>query len=310
MRVLLVRAGALGDLLLLRRAIAALRRAGHETWLLAPEAGRVLLGPGPSEVEAHLPWDSAEVSALLAGGLAEEAPLARRLAETGAAIAFTRSPDVVAALRARVPRVRSLDPAPRLGHASDWLAAPTRELGADPEPMPPDLVPTADDERAARPWSDRLPPGFLALHPGSGSPAKTWPPERFRALAERLSPARPWLVVLGPAEDGAGPAFAGEGRVVLATGLPVRTLGALLARSGLVVGNDSGGSHLAAAFGAPTLALFGPSDPAVWSPVGGRVATVRSPTGVMVDLGLEPVIGAAGDLLGGGPAAVLARADC
>ena len=54
-------------------------------------------------------------------------------------------------------------------------------------------------------------------------------------------------------------------------------LGAALARAGLYVGNDSGASHLAAAAGAPTLALFGPSDPAVWAPVGPSVRTMRAP---------------------------------
>jgi ADP-heptose:LPS heptosyltransferase len=296
LRVLLVRAGALGDLLLLRRAIAALHAAGHEAWLIAPGAGRVLLGAGASEVRDLVAWDGPEVAALLGQTLPSSTPLGRRLAATGATIVFSRSTDLIDALRARVPRVLTRDPSPALGHVSLWLAEPARELGADPSPTPPDLLPTAQEREAARSWLERLTPGFLALHPGSGSAAKNWPAERFLALAKRLVGERPWLLVEGPADSVEAATLRGDPRAVTASGLPVRVLGALLAQAGLYVGNDSGVSHLAAAFGAPTLALFGPTDPAVWSPVGRRTAVVRSPDGTMAGLAIEPVLAAASPL--------------
>jgi hypothetical protein len=292
-QVLLIRAGALGDLLLLRRAIAALHAAGHEAWLIAPDAGRVLVGGGASEVRDLVPWDGAEVAALLGGTLPGSTPLGRRLARTDAAIVFSRSADVIAAVRARVPRVLARDPSPALGHASLWLAEPARELGADPSPAPPDLVATAQEREDARPWLERLDPGFLALHPGSGSAAKNWPAERFLALAQGLAGDRPWLLVEGPADAAEAGPLRTDPRAVPARSLTVRVLGALLAHSGLYVGNDSGVTHLAAAFGAPTLALFGPTDPAVWSPVGRRTAVVRSPDGMMPSLAIKPVLSAA-----------------
>ncbi len=79
-----------------------------------------------------------------------------------------------------------------------------------------------------------------------------------------------------------------EGSVV-ARDWPVRTLGAALSRAGLFLGNDSGASHLAAASGAPTLALFGPTDPARWAPVGPSVATLRAPGGVLANLSVDAV---------------------
>ena len=298
MRVLVVRAGALGDLLLLRRAIAALSAAGHEPWLIAPDAGRALLGPGPSEVRDLVSWEGVEMAALLRGTLAES-HLGSRLSTTDAAIVFSRSSDAIDAVRTRVPRVLTRDPSPADGHASLWLAEPTRDLGADPSPTPPDLVSTAQELAEARPWVDRLGPGFLALHPGSGAPAKNWPAERFAELAKWLAGERPWLLVEGPAdEEAAGPLRANP-RAVTASGLPARVLGAILAQAGLYVGNDSGVTHLAAAFGAPTLALFGPTDPAVWSPVGRFVAVARSPDETMAGLAIEPVISAAGVLIAG-----------
>jgi len=66
MNVLLARAGALGDVLLLRRAVAALKAAGHRVSLLAPSAsGAALAGAGPTEVERLVSWDRPEAACLL-----------------------------------------------------------------------------------------------------------------------------------------------------------------------------------------------------------------------------------------------------
>jgi hypothetical protein len=53
----------------------------------------------------------------------------------------------------------------------------------------------------------------------------------------------------------------------------------LLSLAGVMVGNDSGPTHLAAAVGCPTVAVFGPTDPLVWAPVGPRVRTPSGPAG-------------------------------
>ena len=278
MRVLLLRAGALGDALLLRQAIAALRSARHEPWLITPEAGRVLLGPGASEVAEVVSWDGADAAALRAGTLLDLSPLGRRLAATGAAIVFSRSAEVAEAVHRRVPRVIVRDPSPAQGHASAWLAEATRELGAEPAALPPDLVATVGEVDAAAPWLDRLPTGFLAL-------------------VEYVSADRPWLLIEGPADEAAAALLLSHPRAVRAYSLPARVLGALVARASLYVGNDSGVSHLAAAFGAPTLALFGPTDPAVWSPVGRRVTTVRSDDRTMAGLSVVAARSAAETLI-------------
>ncbi len=239
------------------------------------------------------------MAAFLGGSASEERAPEVRLRPFAATIAYTRSAELAERLHAVIPRVIVRDPEPAEGHASLWLAEATRDLGAIADPLPPDLEVTPNEEEAARPFLSRLPPRFLALHPGSGSPSKNWPVERFAALARALSPSRPWLVVSGPADEAAAAALGGHPEAVAARLLPPRVLGALLAHAGLFVGNDSGVSHLAAGYGTPTLALFGPTDAAVWAPLGRRVRTLRSPDRSMAGLSLEAVRSVAQEMRSG-----------
>lgn len=290
LNVLLFRAGALGDILLLRRAVASLRAAGHDVSLLAPSSsGPALVGPGPSEVSGLIDWERADVGGLLAEEVRVAPPLRDALARFDVVVAYTRSEALARGLRSLLPRVVMHDPRPpdRFGHASAWLAQPMGALGIAVADAVPSCEPGGWEGEQAEAWLARLPPAFLAVHPGSGSPAKNWPPSRFDRLAETLSPDRPWLLASGPAEG--APGLEGRGAVRMRSPHP-RVLGAVLRRAGLFVGNDSGASHLAAAWGAPTLALFGPTDPEVWSPLGPRVRVVRSPSGAMADLHLEEVL--------------------
>jgi heptosyltransferase-2 len=303
MNVLLVRAGALGDVLLLRTAVAALRAAGHRVSLLAPSsAGAALVGPGPGEVDRVLAWESAPMASLLAADHDDIAPQARTaLSPFAAVIAYTSSAALVEALGATGARVIARAPLPPRGgpHAARWLAEAVTVLGADAAITPPVLVATSEEEERARPWRERLGPAFLALHPGSGSALKNWPPARFGAVVSKLAPGRPWLLAEGPADTEAATPLAGLPMVVPARHLPVRVLGALLAQARLFVGNDSGLSHLAAAFAAPVLALFGPTDPAQWAPVGPRVRVLRSADGTMEGLGTDEVVRAAEEMASG-----------
>lgn len=100
---------------------------------------------------------------------------------------------------------------------------------------------------------------FAVIHPFSGSPRKNWPLERFRKLAARLPMPVRWC---------AGPEESLEGAVHFDD---LYDLACWLTSARLYVGNDSGITHLAAAVGVPVLAIFGPTDPAVWGPRGENV---------------------------------------
>jgi ADP-heptose:LPS heptosyltransferase len=127
-----------------------------------------------------------------------------------------------------------------------------------------------------------LPPRFALLVPGAspGRPGKRWPAERYGALAAGLD--LPAVVVGGPAEAALAETIAAAappGRVLSLVGCTdFPALGAVARRAAYAVGNDTGPTHLIAAAGCPTLALFGAeSDPALCAPRGRAVAVLRHP---------------------------------
>ena len=119
-------------------------------------------------------------------------------------LAYTRTQRLVDRLSSINGTVIARDPQPPPAgpHAADWLASSLDAAGIPPVVLSPALLAaTPEEEDAARPWLERLPPRFLAVHPGSGSPAKNWPATRF---AELLDGWRgPTLVVEGPADSAA-----------------------------------------------------------------------------------------------------------
>lgn len=120
----------------------------------------------------------------------------------------------------------------------------------------------------------------VVLHPGSGTPRKCWPLDRFLQLAEKFKSDRlPVRIVLGEVERDRWPAGTIEKcRQIAPVILPASYLELLgeLESASLFVGNDSGPGHLAAITGVPTLSLFGPTLPAVWQPLGPTAATLQA----------------------------------
>ena len=120
----------------------------------------------------------------------------------------------------------------------------------------------------------------MVVHPGSGSPTKNWPAERFVEIMRRLQAAgRETVAVLGEADVAEAAVLARElPKMPVLAGLTLTELAATLAECGAFLGNDSGIAHLAAAVGLPTTAIFGPSDADVWAPRGrGGVTVLRAP---------------------------------
>ena len=280
--VTIVRAGGLGDTILVLPAVALLRAA-------SPDAAFTLVGS--TWAEALQPLLPLAVRAVHIDRVFPPArhggPAAHVFAASSAAILYTATPEgdlasyVRRACRSPVV-VWPVEPAPGM-HAARHLANAVASLTSGPDALPmPALNCPRRDRLHGRSWLDRkMGQGVrpLAVHPGSGGTRKCWPARRFAELAARLE--APVLVVEGPADSEAcrefSEALPASVPLVRATGMPLCRLAAVLIESRGYIGNDSGVSHLAGALGVPTVAIFGPTDPAVWAPRGPEVSVVRAP---------------------------------
>jgi heptosyltransferase-2 len=185
--------------------------------------------------------------------------------------------------RRRPLLTHALPPPRRTGHQLRDYDALLRSRGIEPDLEPPRLPVTAKAlDRAASALEaagvDRDEPLAL-LAPGAAFGwTKRWPPERYGALgdllaARGLAPA----VVIGPGEEALGRTVAAAARSrlpVLGADLDPLELAALFSCARVVVSNDSGPMHLAAAVGVPVAAFFGPTDP-------GRTAPSGSPSKIL-----------------------------
>ena len=218
--------------------------------------------------------------------------------------------------RRAVHRKSSGEPTHKVIEAARLLTLPEDEAPA------PYLFTSAEIEARA---DELLGPGgpILAMGPAANWFGKTWPIERFsRVVHELLAEDGPLpdgrLLILGGPDDVryVEPLARSmpRDRVIDLTGqVDLLTAYACLKRVRLFVGNDSGLMHLAAAAGAPTIGLFGPSDDRLYAPWGDKARTVRGPRsfeqfkavdpdlnqtiGHMLDLKVEPVVEAARELL-------------
>lgn len=140
-----------------------------------------------------------------------------------------------------------------------------------------------EDERYVESF---LPPGFepgsfiVCINSGGGWYTKRWGLDRFAALADRLAQefnARivlPWGPGQMPDAEGIRKSMHRDAFIPPATTL--RQLGALLKRCSIVVTNDSGPMHIAAAVGTPVLGIYGPTDPLLQGPYGANHVVVRN----------------------------------
>lgn len=113
---------------------------------------------------------------------------------------------------------------------------------------------------------------LAAIHPWGSWEAKRWPLACFAELATRLIRSLKVRVIVlwGPGEKAYAEKVCSlsEENLTLAPPTTLKELGALLARCGLLVANDSGPMHIAAAAGVPSVGLFGPTNPKLQGPYG------------------------------------------
>lgn len=285
--LLVIRPTGLGDLLMAIPALRALRRAfGNHEFVTTCPASLVPLARRIGGVDRF-------VTELDAGAYPLDPSLHRRIDADilEATFADPAAPDVVVVLKMPEDQInrRVLARAPRIHIA---YAHPDVPATADfPEYHDDDHVLTRW-ERLLAPFgivADRaeltldlgIPPappseGDMLLHPGSGSPTRRWPVDRWAAVARELSRSGRHVVLTGSAGESATVreviGRAGLGPESDATGTTgIEDLARLVAGAGLVLGVDSGVPHLATVLHRRAVTLFGPTPPTVWGPPPGEL---------------------------------------
>jgi len=162
-------------------------------------------------------------------------------------------------------------------HMRDHLIADLKSLGIkgviEKSPL---QLPEEAEKFAQQFWPEKNvypPQRVLAIHPGSGNPAKNWPPQYFAQVADYFADLAKILLISGPAPDGVPEVMSKlkKAKPIIVHNLPLLKLAGLLKSCLAFLGNDSGITHLAASLGIPTLSIFGPTDPQVWGPQGENV---------------------------------------
>jgi heptosyltransferase II len=185
----------------------------------------------------------------------------------------------------RIPAVEGL-------HDIDQNMNLLRAFDIDPadEERRPAFALAADDERFAEEYLQKtglVGRPLVAIHPGAGGRwkdwqgmAKRWPAERFAALCDRLAGECGAHVLLfgGPEEEelkNSVKALAAQGAHCTLVSESLKRSAALIKRCRLMVSNDSGLMHVAAAVGVPTLGIFGPTNHTRTAPFGSSCRVVR-----------------------------------
>ncbi len=290
-QALLIHGGAVGDFVMALRVVAALRKAGarHVAILGRPHITAVA-GP-PEGGDAIMDLEVGGFHALFSADLplpqrvvAQLAPFDLAVDMLGGSAGTTRK----RLIEAGIGQVVNIDPRPRPDrrrHVTDqWLAdlsAAGIEAAVGPPTIHLDKTTLHQGRRRLAAATANSEQPLAILHPGSGSPEKCWPLPGFIELAGALQDVG-WRAVflLGPVErELLNAKETADLRAVAAilSGESLPATAALIASTQLFVGNDSGMSHLAAALGIKTMAVFGPTDPVIWRPLGEDVSVIQGP---------------------------------
>jgi ADP-heptose:LPS heptosyltransferase len=292
-RILVIRAGALGDCLLMLPALTALRAhfARRRIDVMGyPRRWEWVLGRGL--VDAVHTIEHPGMHLLLCEGAEVPEPLKAFLGTYDVILSYRPDPDGIFESNLRALGARLVlsqppfpPPPPPTIHVADFALRLVAKLGALPAPAVPRLRLTAAElaltQRFFRAHHvDPATEQIVVVHPGSGSEAKRWAIANFAALIDTLARHAQVRVVIvaGYAEQGVVSrllALIHHAQPLVADNWPLLPTAALIGQATVFVGNDSGLSHLAAALGRPTVAIFGPTDPEIWGPRGAHVTVVQ-----------------------------------
>lgn len=288
MRILLIRTSALGDVVHCLPVLTALRRHLPEAkigWVVEGAMAPVLAGhPDLDEllVVRLRAWRKRPFSADTRREVAAFRDALDRFApDTTLDLMGNHKAGFLSALTLCDRRIGPARPWRREPSSAFWISEPVAirgthavdralslldALGIPPEPA------DFGGEKIFRDEPENVPdPPYVLIHPGAGWPSKRYPPERWGEVARRLRDATgllTWVPVALGEEGLAAEVEAASGGAARTMPADLPTLAAMLRRASLVMGGDSGPTHLAHALGTPVLMLMGPTDPARHGPYG------------------------------------------
>lgn len=281
-RILVIRGGAIGDFILTMPAIRLLREN-------FPKARIEILGYPAIANLAHDAFHADAVHSIEYGPMAGffsrkpalQSELAGFFASFHQVVSYLYDPDRIFETNLRSAGVKNLlvcsGKLTDEIHAAQQLARPLEQLALFLDDPCARFFPTAQDEAEADAFLRKIEGPFVAIHPGSGSLRKNWPLERWSKLIPQIQKADlQVLLTAGEADESVVSALEKRFSCFVARNLPLRSLGSILSRTMLYIGNDSGISHLAAASGSRCVLLFGPTDPDIWAPRNPGVTVIRS----------------------------------
>ncbi len=291
--ILLVHQGGVGDFILCLPAFGAIRQCYRGARIELLGYPRILqLAAGRYYVDKGKSIDEVALGSLYLEDSNLDGPTFRYFAGFDLAFLFAQDREGIFSgnvRRAGVTKVLSIPPFPEKGgriHVIDHMLSCLWSMGIPPGRGIPRIFLSEEDRQFAEAWLaqrgalEPVEKGLIALHPGSGSRKKLWPIGKFLELLSCITGdlGLSTILFIGPAER----EYLGSGlermRVmcsISADNLSLIHVASLLERCRCYIGNDSGMTHLAAAVGIPTVALFGSTDPGIWIPRGERVAIVR-----------------------------------
>lgn len=283
-KILIIHSGGIGDLLLALPAMRLFRQAfRHSPLHLMGHPERLAVVAYHLKAEGIHSVDQAGMAYFYLDDAPLPPPLCRFFSSLGLVLAFSRkgartlSKNLEKAGVGRILTLPSFPPEGLKVHVSDYLLTSLRKKGIEGEAPDHPLQLSEEALNFSRDYwarsglkdNERI----LAIHPGSGNPAKNWSPSHFAGIADWAAGRARVLLISGPAQDGVEEVRENLKKVtpLIAENLSLLQLAAVLRRCAAYLGNDSGITHLASSLGLATVALFGPTDPEVWGPRGSSV---------------------------------------
>ncbi|EGO62151.1 glycosyltransferase family 9 protein [Acetonema longum] len=304
--ILIIRLSAIGDVLHCTPLTRALRQEYPEakiSWIVSPKSQDILQGnPFLDEIVV---WDKDEWKKLARNSLKAAYQSLRTLQRTLLAEQYDLAVDVHSQF---LPGFITWKSAPvRVGFSNAKEMAPlfynrmTPRIGDLPMPQqylgvltalgisgknPAMIMPVAPEncQNAGRIWETyhiRPDDTVIVLNSSTTWQTKCWPPEHFARLGNLLRQQGAKILLTGaksdiPLIDKIKDSIKGE-VISLAGETSLKDLAAVAQKCDLFVSGDTGPLHIAAAVGAPTLSLYGPTDPRIYAPAGEQHAAVLTP---------------------------------